>query len=232
MDKIQTFKSFSQLQTQLREEAKQKEIAAKREAAVAEFNELLSKYNVAKITDLNEEELEAFMAELNGSNQDAEEVSEEEAEEVENVDEAVQVEGKRSAKTVMNAYVKFFEKYPALGRNAMGVPADHHVGAIKELYQNAMEDANFSREVPATVGAMKGRLFPIELKVSDLNNYAVKVSAANLKDICSQNASIISGAAKYGGLGIVEGTAMYLDSIGKTKQAEDLIARFKAASGY
>lgn len=231
MTKIETFKSFSQLQSQLREEAARKEMAVNRETSVEGFNELLSKYNVAKVSDLNEEDLEAFMAELKeiGS---APEVSEEETEEVENVDEAIEVEGKRSAKTVMNAYVKFFEKYPALGRNAMGVPPIHHIGAVKQLYQNAMEDANFSREVPATVGAMKGKLFPIELKVSELNNYAVKVSAANLKDICEQNASIISGAAKFGGIGIVEGTAMYLDSIGKTKEAEDLIARFKAASGY
>ena len=64
MTKIETFKSFSQLQNQLREEAKQKEIASKREAKVAEFNELLSKYNVASISDLNEEEREEFMSQL------------------------------------------------------------------------------------------------------------------------------------------------------------------------
>lgn len=64
MTKIETFKSFSQLQNQLREEARQKEIASKREAKVAEFNELLSKYNVASISDLNEEEREEFMSQL------------------------------------------------------------------------------------------------------------------------------------------------------------------------
>ena len=64
MTKIESFKSFSQLQSQLREEARQKEIASKREAKVAEFNELLSKYNVASISDLNEEERDAFMSEL------------------------------------------------------------------------------------------------------------------------------------------------------------------------
>lgn len=64
MTKIESFKSFSQLQSQLREEARQKEIASKREAKVAQFNELLSKYNVASISDLNEEERESFMSEL------------------------------------------------------------------------------------------------------------------------------------------------------------------------
>ena len=64
MNKIESFKTFSQLQSQLREEARQKELASKREASVAEFNELLSKYNASSIEDLNEEDREAFMKEL------------------------------------------------------------------------------------------------------------------------------------------------------------------------
>jgi hypothetical protein len=154
--------------------------------------------------------------------------SKESVEETEEVSEAIVVTGKRDAKKVMNTYIKFFEKYPALGRNAMGVPADHHIGAVKALYEEAMIDANFSREVPATKNVMKGRLFPIDIKVADLNNAAIKVSAGKLMDICAQNGSIISGAAKWSGLAIVEGTAMYLDSIGKTKEAEQLMAKFNA----
>ena len=64
MTKIESFKTFSQLQSQLREEARQKEVASKREASVAAFNELLSKYNASSIADVNEEEMEAFMSEL------------------------------------------------------------------------------------------------------------------------------------------------------------------------
>ena len=68
MNKIESFKSFSQLQTQLREEAAQKEVAAKREASVKEYNELLAKYNVAKITELSEEDRTTFMQELGEGN--------------------------------------------------------------------------------------------------------------------------------------------------------------------
>ena len=64
MTKIESFKTFSQLQSQLREEVRQKEVASKREASVAAFNELLSKYNASSIADVNEEEMEAFMSEL------------------------------------------------------------------------------------------------------------------------------------------------------------------------
>ena len=68
MNKIESFKSFSQLQTQLREEAAKKEMAANREASVAEYNELLSKYNVSKITELSEEDRATFMQELGEGN--------------------------------------------------------------------------------------------------------------------------------------------------------------------
>jgi len=64
MKKIESFKSFSQLQNQLREEARLKEVASKRDASTAAFNELLSKYNASSITDINEEDLDAFMTEL------------------------------------------------------------------------------------------------------------------------------------------------------------------------
>lgn len=64
MKRIESFKTFSQLQTQLKEEAKQKEIASKREASSVAFNELLSKYGVASISDLNEEERTSFLKEL------------------------------------------------------------------------------------------------------------------------------------------------------------------------
>ena len=64
MKKIETFKSFSQLQNQIREESKLKEIEIKRGTTVSEFNSLLQKYNAASVADLNEEDRVAFMAEL------------------------------------------------------------------------------------------------------------------------------------------------------------------------
>ena len=64
MNKIQNFQTFSQLKTQLKEQAAKKEMATKREAAVTEYNELLSKYNVSKITELSEKDRATFLAEL------------------------------------------------------------------------------------------------------------------------------------------------------------------------
>jgi len=64
MKKIESFKSFSQLQNEIREEARLKEVASKRDATVSEFNALLQKYNAASVADLNEEDRDAFMAEL------------------------------------------------------------------------------------------------------------------------------------------------------------------------
>ena len=66
MKKIESFKSFSQLQAQLKEDARQNELAVKREGTVSEFNKLLQKYNVANINDLNEEDVDTFFTELLG----------------------------------------------------------------------------------------------------------------------------------------------------------------------
>ena len=145
------------------------------------------------------------------------------------LNEAIIVTGKRDAKKVMNRYIKFFEAYPALGKNAMGVPAAHHLGAVKALYRLAMGDANFHREVPATVKVIKGKLFPVEIKIADLNNTTIKVPTSKLNSIIEDRASAISQAASYSGIGIVEGTAMYLDSIRETKAAEELMAAFNKA---
>lgn len=247
INRISSFKTFSEIKasqaaTQLAEEnaAKRSEITAKiasllDEMEINSFEELEEDTKREFITkafgNVSEEEVEVEVTDEVAEEEVEDEVAEEEAEEeveVEEsvVNEAVIVTGKRDAKKVFNAYNKFFEAYPALGRNAMGVPKVHHIGAVKGLYAGAMQDANFSREVPGTVNQMKGRLFPVELKVADLNNTIIKVSTAKLNSIIDDNYSAISGAAKWSGIGIVEGTALYLDSIGETKQAENLIAAF------
>ena len=148
------------------------------------------------------------------------------------ISEAVIVTGKRDAKKVFNRYVKFFEAYPALGRNALGVPSIHHIGAVKLLYKGAMHDANFHREADTTANVMKGRLFAVEVKVSELNNATVKVSGARLQSMIEDHVSAISSAAGFSGLAIAEGTALYLDSIKKTKEAEDLLAMFNQAMNF
>jgi hypothetical protein len=64
MIKIQNFKSFSQLKTQLKEDATKKEMATKRETAVTEYNALLAKFNISNITELSEDDRSLFMTEL------------------------------------------------------------------------------------------------------------------------------------------------------------------------
>lgn len=144
------------------------------------------------------------------------------------LNEALAITDKRGAKKVASTYAKFFEKFPALGKNAMGVPKVHHIGAVKALYNAAMIDANFGREAASTANAMKGRLFPIEVKVPELNNAIVKIPVSKMAALIEDNANAISGAAKWSGPAIVEGTAMYLDSIGNSKEAENLLAKFQA----
>jgi hypothetical protein len=253
LKRIGSFQSFSEMRAQKQAAKLAEEQASKRDALKSKFAAIVDELDIDDVNLETVEEGNAFIFaaskakqegkdefEFNGKKykvtlkadtglKESEEVVEESVEETEEISEAIVVTGKRDAKKVMNTYIKFFEKYPALGRKAMGVPVDHHIGAVKSLYTEAMIDANFSREVPATKNVMKGRLFPIEVKVADLNNATIKISAGRLSDICSQNASIISNAAKWSGIGIVEGTAMYLDSIGKTKEAEELMAKFNAA---
>ena len=251
INRISSFKTFSEIKASQAATQLAEENAAKRSEITAKIASLLDEMEINSFEELEEDTKREFITKAFGNVSEeevevevADEVAEEEAEEevevevtdevaeeeveVEEsvVNEAVIVTGKRDAKKVFNAYNKFFEAYPALGRNAMGVPKIHHIGAIKGLYAGAMQDANFSREVPATIHQMKGRLFPVELKVADLNNAIVKVSIAKLNSIIDDNYSVISGAAKWSGIGIVEGTALYLDSIGETKQAENLMAAF------
>ena len=139
------------------------------------------------------------------------------------VNEAVIVTGKRDANRVMKAYQGFFNAYPALDTTL------NHVGVVKQLYRLAMEDANFGREGNATVNQMKGRLFPIDVKIADLNNTTVKIPVSKLQSLIQNHANAISGAAKWSGLAIVEGTALFLDSIKQTKYAEGLLAAFNKA---
>lgn len=142
------------------------------------------------------------------------------------ISEAVIVTGKRDAQRVMKAYEGFFNAYPALGRNAMGVSHVHHIGAVKMLYRLAMEDANFGREGNATYMQIKGKINPVEVKIADLNNATIKVPVSKLESLIEQHVNAISGAAKWSGLAIVEGTALYLDSVNQPKYAENLLAAF------
>lgn len=246
INRIKSFKTFSEVRANEAAAKLAEENANKRSELTAKIAAILDDMNITSFENLEEdvrkelitrafgeisEEAEEDLPEV--SEDEVEEIQEEESEEpieeseeAEYVSEAIVVTGKRDANKVKKAYEGFFQSYPALGRKAAGVPKIHHIGAIKRLYAVAMEDANFSREIPATVNQMKGKLFTVDVKVADLNNAIVKVSTAKLGTLIDMHANAISGAAKWSGLAIVEGTALYLDSIGETKQAENLMAAF------
>ena len=66
MERIQSFKSFSDVKKQLREEATLKETSAKRDTSAAAFSELLKKYNATSVSEVTEDQLQDFMSELVG----------------------------------------------------------------------------------------------------------------------------------------------------------------------
>lgn len=134
------------------------------------------------------------------------------------------IEERRTAKKVVTQYNHLFGKtYTSLVDGGK-----MQLGAIKVLFQAAMEDANFSREGNAIMKHIKGALSPIVTTVSGLGNIEAKVSAKRIQDALYDEASRISNAAEWGGLGIVEGTALYLDSIGHEIMAAQLVADFHA----
>lgn len=235
LNRINSFKSFTEVKAQNAALKLREENQLKRQELASNFATILDEMGLTSLQELDEETQRTLISKVLGrdiSEEAPEPTSdvEEETEEVtESLNEGIIVTGKRDAKKVLTQYNKFFEKYPALGRNAMGVPQDHHIGALKLLYAGAMHDANFHREADSTVNTMKGRLFPVEVKVSELNNAIVKVSAGKLQNMIEDHVSAIAGAAGYSGLAIVEGTALYLDSIKKTQEAEGLMAKFNQA---
>ena len=143
-----------------------------------------------------------------------------------NISEAVIVTGRRDAKKVLTAYTKFFQKYPVFADRRF---AGLHLGAIKSLMVSALTDANFHRESAACGKAIKGaKLQPVYIKPIELNKTEIKVPVGKVSSILDDNASLISGAAGFSGLGIAEGTALYLDSLKYVKEAEAVIACFNS----
>lgn len=134
------------------------------------------------------------------------------------------IQERRVAKKVVTQYNHIFgKKYTSLVDGGKT-----QLGAIKVIFQAAMEDANFSREGNEIMKNIKGALQNIVVPVSGLGNIEAKVSARRIQDALYDEASRISNAAEWGGLGIVEGTALYLESIGNEAMGAQLVASFHA----
>ena len=293
MKKIESFNSFSQLQTQLREEAAQKELAAKREASVKEYNELLAKYNVAKVTELSEEDRATFMQELGEGNaftgalkkakEDGEDefevgdetykVEEDETEEVEETEEAEEVdeveegrafvaaakkakeEGKeefeyngKSFPVLIKEGVEITELLEANKRQVAAVAKSYNTYAgkfpifdqmsdvtflwtIREILKSALIDANFHTEA-AMIGKYitPAKYENIEINPAELGGKIfIKVPKKVITDMVDLISSNVTGAAKYDGYAIIEGTAEYLSGIRVGKRASEGIRAALAA---
>ena len=202
MNKIQSFKTFSQLKAEEKEIQLQEEANGKREQLVTKIGETLAEMDITSFNELSEEQKKALVAKL--FNEETKEV------EQSAVTEAIKVEGKRDAKKVLTVYNKIFNKV-LVDLGAM--PNDSILGCIKYLMSEALHDANFHREAAPVSKLIKGNIKPLEIKIPGLGGHFVKIGPTTIKTILDKYYSDIANAAGWSGLGIVEGTALYLEQI-------------------
>ena len=139
------------------------------------------------------------------------------------VNEAIKVEGKRDAKKVVTVYNRIFNKQ-LVDFGAMS--PDSILGCVKYLFEQAMEDANFSREGFAISKNIKGAIKPLEIKMPGLGGHFVKIGPKTIKEILDKYYSDLANAAGWGGQGIVEGTALYLESLKQEAAGHKLLDAF------
>lgn len=139
------------------------------------------------------------------------------------INEAIQVSGKRDAKKVVTVYNNLFAKR-LVDFGAMSV--EGQLGCIKYLFEMAMEDANFGREGFEVSKNIKGNIGTFEVKMPGLGGYYIKIGATTTKRILDQYYSDIASAAGWSGIGIVEGTALYLEQIKQEAMGQSLINAF------
>ena len=139
------------------------------------------------------------------------------------MNEALDIKYKRDAKKVLTQYNKIFAELGSLTADKIS-----HLGAIKYIYAEALTDANFHRERTATEKIIKGRLGSVTVNPLTLGKKAIIVGAKKISQILDEFYSRISNAAGWSGIGVAEGTALYLESIGESKLAEKLLAGFNA----
>ena len=88
-----------------------------------------------------------------------------------------------------------------------------------------MEDANFHREKVISKN-IKGRIGSFELKVAGLGNHFLTIGDTTTKRILNKYYSDLANAAGWSGIGIVEGTALYLESIREEAMGQALLNAF------
>jgi len=142
------------------------------------------------------------------------------------ITEAIAVQYKRDAKKVETVYRNLFSK-KLTDFGAMDKVGK--LGCIRYLFEEAMGDANFHRE--RVIGKnIKGTIGSFELKVPGLGNHFLKIGATTTKRILDKYYSDIANAAGWSGIGIVEGTALYLQSIKEEAMGQALLNAFNMAN--
>ena len=143
----------------------------------------------------------------------------------ESITEAIKVEGKRDAKKVVTVYNKIFNKVLV----DLGAMSNESIlGCIKYLMIEAMHDANFHREAEPTGKMIKGNIQPLEIKMPGLGGHFIKIGAKTIKTILDKYYSDIANAAGWGGQGIVEGTALYLEQIKQEAMGQAALNKFNS----
>jgi len=144
------------------------------------------------------------------------------------VNEAISVQYKRDAKKVLTVYKNLFTK-KLTDFGAMDKVGT--LGCIKYLFEEAMTDANFHREKVISKN-IKGRIGSFELKVAGLGNHFLTIGATTTKRILDKHYSDLANAAGWSGIGIVEGTALYLESIKEEASGQALLNAFNMFESF
>ena len=229
MNKIKSFKSFSDILAQESEAKLAEENNIKRAELSTKIASILDSMNITSLEGLEEDQKTEIISQLFG------EISEEETEEdvpvvndeeeVEELTEAIKVEGKRDAKKVLTVYNKIFNKV-LVDLGAM--PNDSILGCIKYLMSEAMIDANFHREAAPVSKMIKGNIKPLEIKMPGLGGHFIKIGPTTIKSILDKYYSDIANAAGWSGMGIAEGTALYLEQIKQEAMGQAVINKFNS----
>ena len=138
------------------------------------------------------------------------------------VNEAIQVQYKRDAKKVFTVYNNLFSKT----LTDLGAMSNESIlGCIKYLCFEALGDANFHRET-SVVNNIKGSINTFEVKMPGLGNHFIKIGATTVKRVLDKYYTNIANAAGWSGIGIVEGTALYLAHIGQEAAGQAMLNEF------
>jgi len=218
MNKLVSFEQFSSQKAEQTQAAIREEQEAKRTNSANTFKALLSEYGVATVKELAEEQRSEFFEKLRGQG-----ISESMVIDGDSVTEAVKVSSKRGANKVFNVYNKIFTEATLLTKDK-----EVHIMALRQLFWLAMEDANFAKEGYQLLKLFRApsKFKTITINSPELGNFAVAVGPQTINAYLDSVYSRISSAGEWGGITIVEGTGLYLDSIGMAGTGQALIDDF------